>query len=134
MSVQPILWRITWPSLRTSLLVETPTMAVCGAIGLPTSDPTELKEGSIKTGRCSSLPTIACTGPNIAFVEVLLPESATPIHPSTGASTTKNTPILERDRKSTRLNSSHQIISYAVFCLKKKNKKTKSLNKMTTAP
>src|SRR5207244_12212012 len=28
-----------------------------------------------------------------------------------------------RDRKSTRLNSSHQIISYAVFCLKKKIKK-----------
>src|SRR5947208_6959560 len=27
-----------------------------------------------------------------------------------------------QDRKSTRLNSSHQIISYAVFCLKKKNK------------
>src|SRR5258708_21456834 len=27
---------------------------------------------------------------------------------------------LEQDRKSTRLNSSHQIISYAVFCLKKK--------------
>src|SRR5258708_35028025 len=27
----------------------------------------------------------------------------------------------DRDRKSTRLNSSHQIISYAVFCLKKKN-------------
>src|SRR5207244_4771471 len=29
----------------------------------------------------------------------------------------------ELDRKSTRLNSSHQIISYAVFCLKKKKKK-----------
>src|SRR5699024_11574852 len=28
------------------------------------------------------------------------------------------------DRKSTRLNSSHVSISYAVFCLKKKNKKT----------
>src|SRR5688572_31071396 len=28
-----------------------------------------------------------------------------------------------RDRKSTRLNSSHSQISYAVFCLKKKNKK-----------
>src|SRR5258708_17923451 len=27
---------------------------------------------------------------------------------------------LKSDRKSTRLNSSHQIISYAVFCLKKK--------------
>src|SRR5258708_24069505 len=31
-----------------------------------------------------------------------------------------------KDRKSTRLNSSHQIISYAVFCLKKK--KTNYLN------
>src|SRR2546430_10834147 len=29
-------------------------------------------------------------------------------------------PVLERDRKSTRLNSSHSQISYAVFCLKKK--------------
>src|SRR2546426_2373548 len=29
--------------------------------------------------------------------------------------------ILRRDRKSTRLNSSHLVISYAVFCLKKKN-------------
>src|SRR5258708_16765508 len=30
--------------------------------------------------------------------------------------------LLHQDRKSTRLNSSHQIISYAVFCLKKKKK------------
>src|SRR5438034_6175316 len=28
---------------------------------------------------------------------------------------------IQRDRKSTRLNSSHTVISYAVFCLKKKN-------------
>src|SRR5258708_25403950 len=33
--------------------------------------------------------------------------------------------VLFLDRKSTRLNSSHQIISYAVFCLKKKKKSTK---------
>src|SRR4051812_49949525 len=32
---------------------------------------------------------------------------------------------LVRDRKSTRLNSSHMSISYAVFCLKKKKKKPK---------
>src|SRR5256885_11535075 len=31
-----------------------------------------------------------------------------------------------RDRKSTRLNSSHLVISYAVFCLKKKKKGTHS--------
>src|SRR2546429_2507528 len=36
------------------------------------------------------------------------------------------------DRKSTRLNSSHGYISYAVFCLKKKNKHhTPSLNSIT---
>src|SRR2546422_6523052 len=33
---------------------------------------------------------------------------------------------LKRDRKSTRLNSSHGYISYAVFCLKKKKKRTAS--------
>src|SRR5688572_30918842 len=32
---------------------------------------------------------------------------------------------MDRDRKSTRLNSSHSQISYAVFCLKKKKKKKK---------
>src|SRR5947207_10291635 len=32
----------------------------------------------------------------------------------------------EGDRKSTRLNSSHTVISYAVFCLKKKKKKVKA--------
>src|SRR3989449_4613503 len=34
----------------------------------------------------------------------------------------------DQDRKSTRLNSSHGYISYAVFCLKKKKKKTKNIN------
>src|SRR3989454_6972151 len=37
--------------------------------------------------------------------------------------------VSERDRKSTRLNSSHLVISYAVFCLKKK--KTQSSVKQT---
>src|SRR2546427_3447520 len=32
--------------------------------------------------------------------------------------------VASKDRKSTRLNSSHSQISYAVFCLKKKKKKT----------
>src|SRR5947207_6836795 len=34
-----------------------------------------------------------------------------------------------QDRKSTRLNSSHTVISYAVFCLKKKKKKKKKQKK-----
>src|SRR5437899_3400339 len=36
----------------------------------------------------------------------------------------------QRDRKSTRLNSSHLGISYAVFCLKKKKRKTMYMNKI----
>src|SRR5256885_7573312 len=36
------------------------------------------------------------------------------------------------DRKSTRLNSSHLVISYAVFCLKKKKKKNITLDIHTT--
>src|SRR5438034_7364630 len=36
-----------------------------------------------------------------------------------------------QDRKSTRLNSSHTVISYAVFCLKKKKKKKTMKRNMT---
>src|SRR5215467_15346874 len=42
--------------------------------------------------------------------------------PGRGAQSRRPDP---RDRKSTRLNSSHLVISYAVFCLKKKKKKNK---------
>src|SRR5256885_12538033 len=40
---------------------------------------------------------------------------------------TLRAPALLRDRKSTRLNSSHLVISYAVFCLKKKKITTSQL-------
>src|SRR2546429_4010515 len=39
-------------------------------------------------------------------------------------------PLHVRDRKSTRLNSSHGYISYAVFCLKKKKKNTQRTPKL----
>src|SRR2546430_11643646 len=44
--------------------------------------------------------------------------------------------LFAQDRKSTRLNSSHSQISYAVFCLKKKKKyiHTSSTSMTTTAP
>src|SRR5438552_10339140 len=41
---------------------------------------------------------------------------------------------LRADRKSTRLNSSHQIISYAVFCLKKKMKATEKRPRRSKIP
>src|SRR5437762_9029617 len=45
------------------------------------------------------------------------------------ASAERNAP---RDRKSTRLNSSHRCISYAVFCLKKKKKRQEEVQCFTT--
>src|SRR5439155_5631120 len=41
--------------------------------------------------------------------------------PTNGASWRQELGVLRKDRKSTRLNSSHVATSYAVFCLKKKN-------------
>src|SRR5437588_3972464 len=41
-------------------------------------------------------------------------------HGNARFTTLSNVPIRRLDRKSTRLNSSHTVISYAVFCLKKK--------------
>src|SRR5438034_8098438 len=50
--------------------------------------------------------------------------SASPACPRTERSQYSGREVLQvgrkRDRKSTRLNSSHTVISYAVFCLKKK--------------
>src|SRR5438094_7576174 len=40
--------------------------------------------------------------------------------------------VMNADRKSTRLNSSHRTISYAVFCLKKKKKKNIEKHKNKT--
>src|SRR2546426_9320412 len=45
----------------------------------------------------------------------------------------RDVPTDDRDRKSTRLNSSHLVISYAVFCLKKKkNKNLKCVHLLST--
>src|SRR2546422_6853742 len=41
-------------------------------------------------------------------------------------------PAASQDRKSTRLNSSHGYISYAVFCLKKKKKKIRISHMLNT--
>src|SRR5690554_7290814 len=59
--------------------------------------------------------------------------AAKPIHVMSPEERTKNPKTTDffidtgrsKDRKSTRLNSSHVRISYAVFCLKKKKKKNK---------
>src|SRR5438552_9996629 len=60
--------------------------------------------------------------PDLAHRQPGAPQHAL-LHRSSFASASRSATGSE-DRKSTRLNSSHQIISYAVFCLKKKKKLT----------
>src|SRR5256885_11245436 len=55
-------------------------------------------------------------------------ETEEPVHPP--VTRIKNA----RDRKSTRLNSSHLVISYAVFCLKKKNKRSNTQTLLKNRP
>src|SRR3712207_7157977 len=67
--------------------------------------------------------------PELLDAEAAPPGPATPvavIDPQ-GEASWRSRPHDTADRKSTRLNSSHANISYAVFCLKKKNK-TQSLH------
>ena len=75
----------------------------------------------------STIPAHNC--PKVAFRVDNMPPSST-TSPSSASNTTNTMPnfhsTTKPDRKSTRLNSSHQIISYAVFCLKKKKYKKKT--------
>src|SRR5258708_15622078 len=70
---------------------------------------------------------ISCTdGPVVAFSAAMssVPFDRSPVADpgELGIDPAALDALLQRDRKSTRLNSSHQIISYAVFCLKTNNK------------
>src|SRR3989449_3823316 len=69
--------------------------------------------------RSTERPALLGAGRGVCF------ESATRLRPPPapigGSRRIQNCDGLQRDRKSTRLNSSHGYISYAVFCLKKKN-------------
>src|SRR5437879_9275945 len=81
------------------------------------------------------IPTTSCTDPKCPF-HGRLPVRGQMLEGVVVSTRMQNTVVIERqypgrhddpfeqDRKTTRLNSSHRCISYAVFCLKKKKKKT----------
>src|SRR5207248_6096554 len=56
-------------------------------------------------------------------LHALQPARGVPSPALSGGSARKSCRVAIPDRKSTRLNSSHRTISYAVFCLKKKKKR-----------
>src|SRR5437868_13160928 len=67
--------------------------------------------------------------PGLAVAPIVLDER--PPEPAPGPEAVQRREREHEDRKSTRLNSSHVSISYAVFCLKKKNKSTRPLSPTT---
>src|SRR3712207_8860741 len=69
----------------------------------------------------NDLPTVEVPQPAAAANDALLAPEAAPCRRS-GVGALNRVPCGPADRKSTRLNSSHANISYAVFCLKKKKK------------
>src|SRR5207253_7291218 len=80
---------------------------------------------SFPTRRSSDLRALPPAPPRRVRAPGVPPGRPVPLHPggTPGARTRRG------DRKSTRLNSSHVAISYAVFCLKKKKKKKKKNKK-----
>src|SRR2546422_6646407 len=84
---------------------------------------------SWRCARFDDLPFAHCTGHCIARTSRLMLSGASSDLISVETSSSSESPwtcvsTRFRDRKSTRLNSSHGYISYAVFCLKKKKKIT----------
>src|SRR5256885_7829520 len=60
---------------------------------------------------------------DVAFTQQFITEKTSSSVSAGSFTTIDKVEALDPDRKSTRLNSSHLVISYAVFCLKKKKKK-----------
>src|SRR2546421_392143 len=100
-------------SLLPVLLLATLSLAAC-------SGP---KTGTICISNCGGTGTVSLT--MVADTVPANPSLVTFKVTITGIAlvTSGGTQQAHRDRKSTRLNSSHDQISYAVFCLKKKKKK-----------
>src|SRR5688572_31979856 len=73
--------------------------------------------------------TLTTSRPLAASTLVADSFSVTTFDNATGWSDVDIDSVAQQDRKSTRLNSSHSQISYAVFCLKKKKKKQKQKRK-----
>src|SRR5437773_7859617 len=68
--------------------------------------------------------------PQVCLLVARRTRSGRALHPAAACTPRGRARALRQDRKSTRLNSSHITISYAVFCLKKKKNTNKKLERI----
>src|SRR5207249_10813964 len=91
----------------------------------PTRRSSDLSQGAVRSQPGLLPRTIAggvgCGVDRRSYRHLLVLRTTDPAGTSGAVELVRSRPLAERDRKSTRLNSSHVSISYAVFCLKKKN-------------
>src|SRR5690348_11884663 len=98
-------------------------LALCMALGLA---PTALAAPAAPTqARAALSPAAAAASGHVTVIVLDMSGSMAQNDPQGLRCSAAGAYIDLRDRKSTRLNSSHPSISYAVFCLKKKKKKKK---------
>src|SRR5690625_7079361 len=96
-------------------------MKDCNALTLPSPNVTNTTATApIRTAKNARNHLGGFLSPEIA-IEIVSDIESVVVNTKTVVTIKNNTP--NTDRKSTRLNSSHVAISYAVFCLKKKNQK-----------
>src|SRR5713226_10655471 len=125
--IGPLLVAVVFPDTRAP--PEAQRMAVFLSSRGPPKIGSTLRNASSEMWQAMEWPSLACrrgggslsqTAPSLRGQR---PAKRQPLGRSTGlgASPSRRIRFCWRDRKSTRLNSSHPSISYAVFCLKKKN-------------
>src|SRR5256885_9226967 len=101
-------------------------MRSCGQLPFGANDEvmqTPQGHAPVRTGlRVPVLQLPHVRGPQARMMLEPLPGQALALRPTMRACAKPPPEVLEQDRKSTRLNSSHLVISYAVFCLRTKTR------------
>src|SRR5437879_706231 len=101
----------------------TPTRMAPSSLSPPTSTPSRSGGSTSSSGSVAPRSARKCERRLPPWTVSFTPDVA-PLHQSGDDRDREETALgQEQDRKSTRLNSSHRCISYAVFCLKKKKQR-----------
>src|SRR5687768_11148364 len=129
-SVTRTAYRTGMPGKYNDRLLPTRSMSTLGGsfpAAISTAEVAFAPRGSVTVSDAVYVPARVKVNDGFGSVSLCntVPSRRVMVHAYRSESSSKSTVPADEDRKSTRLNSSHGYISYAVFCLKKKKKKKK---------